>query len=102
MPTVLERIEERAEEIAALGPANEEAGKLTDDAAKILREVGIMRMLAPSTYGGYESHPVEWAEAVMRLGSLDGASGWLGGIVGVHPWEGAMYDPKVHAERRVA
>ena len=98
MATVLERIEERAEEIAGLGPANEAEGKLTDGAAKVLRDVGIMRMLAPKTYGGYESHPVEWAEAVMRLASLDGASGWLGGIVGVHPWEVAMSDPRVQEE----
>ncbi len=98
MSTVIERIEGRAEEIAALGPANEAEGQLTDGAAKILRDVGIMRMLAPKTYGGYESHPVEWAEAVMRLGSLDGATGWLGGIVGVHPWEIAMADPRVQEE----
>ncbi|HUR50487.1 MAG TPA: acyl-CoA dehydrogenase family protein [Mycobacteriales bacterium] len=98
MTTVLDRIEEHAERIAALGPANEAEGRLTDDAAKVLREVGIMRMLAPSTYGGFESHPVEWAEAVMRLASLDGASGWIGGIVGVHPWELAMADPRVQQE----
>jgi 3-hydroxy-9,10-secoandrosta-1,3,5(10)-triene-9,17-dione monooxygenase len=98
MSTVIERIEGRAEEIAAHGPANEAEGQLTDGAAKILRDVGIMRMLAPKTYGGYESHPVEWAEAVMRLASLDGATGWLGGIVGVHPWEIAMSDPRVQEE----
>ena len=99
MPTpVLAAIEERADEIAAFGPASEAEGKLTDGAVKVLRDVGIMRMLAPKTYGGFESHPVEWAEAVMRLGSLDGATGWLGGIVGVHPWEVAMADPKVQAE----
>ena len=96
--TVIAAIEERAEEIAAAGPANEAEGKLTDSAAKVLREVGIMKMLAPKTYGGFESHPVEWAEAVMRLGSLDGATGWLGGIVGVHPWEVAMADAKVQEE----
>lgn len=98
MPTVSDRIAEHAEELAALGPANEAAGQLTDDAVKVLRDVGIMKMLAPKAYGGYESHPVEWAEAVMQLGSLDGATGWLGGIVGVHPWEVAMADPKVQEE----
>jgi 3-hydroxy-9,10-secoandrosta-1,3,5(10)-triene-9,17-dione monooxygenase len=95
MSSVMERIEGHAEQIAELGPANEAEGRLSDAAAKILRDTGVMKMLAPKTYGGYESHPVEWAEAVMRLGSLDGASGWLGGIVGVHPWEIAMSDPKV-------
>jgi 3-hydroxy-9,10-secoandrosta-1,3,5(10)-triene-9,17-dione monooxygenase len=98
MSSVMERIEGHAEQIAELGPANEAEGRLSDAAAKILRDTGVMKMLAPKTYGGYESHPVEWAEAVMRLGSLDGASGWLGGIVGVHPWEIAMSDPKVQEE----
>jgi alkylation response protein AidB-like acyl-CoA dehydrogenase len=91
-------IEQRAEEIAAFGPANEAEGKLTDGAAKILRDVGVMRMLAPKEYGGYETHPVEWAEAVMRLASLDGSTGWLGGIVGIHPWEMAFADDRVRQE----
>ena len=95
---VLAAIEEHAEEIAALGPANEAAGQLTDEAVKILRDVEVMKMLAPAPWGGHEAHPVEWAEAVMRLASLDGATGWLGGIVGVHPWEMAFADPKVQEE----
>jgi alkylation response protein AidB-like acyl-CoA dehydrogenase len=96
--SVIAAIEERAEEIASYGEANEAAGKLTDGAAKILRDVGIMRMLAPKEYGGYETHPVEWAEAVMRTASYDGSTGWLGGIVGIHPWEMAFADPKVREE----
>jgi alkylation response protein AidB-like acyl-CoA dehydrogenase len=96
--TVIAAVEERAEEIASYGEANEAAGKLTDEAAKILRDVGVMRMLAPKEYGGLETHPVEWAEAVMRLASLDGSTGWLGGIVGIHPWEMVFTDPKVREE----
>ncbi len=95
---VLSAIEEHAEEIAALGPENEKLGKLTDRSAEILREVGVMKMLAPAAHGGYESHPAEFAEAVMRLASLDGSTGWVAGIVGVHPWEMAMADPKVQEE----
>ncbi|MGB8649810.1 MAG: acyl-CoA dehydrogenase family protein, partial [Mycobacteriales bacterium] len=91
-------MEEHAEQLAALGPTNEAEGKLSDGAVKILRDVGIMRMLAPKTYGGYESHPAEWAEAVMKLGSLDGSTGWLGGIVGIHPWEVALADARVQEE----
>lgn len=95
---VLEQIEKHAEEIAALGVENEKAGKLTDRAAGILREAGVMRMLQPAAFGGDEEHPRLWAEATMRLGQLDGATGWLSGIVGVHPWEMAFLDPKAQAE----
>jgi alkylation response protein AidB-like acyl-CoA dehydrogenase len=95
---VLTAIEEQAEEIAAQGPANEELGKLSDTSAKALREAGVIRMLQPARYGGAEAHPVDFAEAVMRTASLDGSTGWVAGIVGIHPWEMAMADPRVQEE----
>ena len=94
----LAAIEERAEEIAELGPVNEALGKLTDQAAKVLRDVGAIKMLQPAEYGGAEAHPREFAEATMRIASLDGATGWVTGIVGVHPWEMALCDSRVQEE----
>lgn len=91
-------IEERAEEIAALGPENEKLGRLTDAAAKILRDTGAIRMLQPAEHGGAEAHPRDFAETVMRIASLDGSTGWVTGIVGVHPWEMALCDERVQAE----
>ncbi|GAA4121709.1 acyl-CoA dehydrogenase family protein [Nocardioides fonticola] len=95
---VFAKIAERAEEIAALGPVNEALGRLDDQAAKILRDVGVIKMLQPAAYGGYESHPREWAEATMAVAAQDGATGWICGIVGVHPWEMAFADPRVQEE----
>ncbi|MFD7430410.1 acyl-CoA dehydrogenase family protein [Streptomyces sp. NPDC059818] len=95
---VLDAVEARADEIRALGPANEALGRLDDQAAKILREVGAIRMLQPKAHGGLELHPREFAETVMRIASLDGATGWVAGVVGVHPWEMAMADPRVQEE----
>ncbi|OAP25320.1 MULTISPECIES: hypothetical protein [Amycolatopsis] len=34
----------------------------------------------------------------MRLASLDGSTGWVAGIVGVHPWEMALCDRRVQEE----
>ncbi|WP_231123664.1 acyl-CoA dehydrogenase family protein [Nocardioides sambongensis] len=34
----------------------------------------------------------------MRIASLDGSTGWVAGIVGVHPWELAMADERVQEE----
>lgn len=95
---VLDAITERAEEIRALGPANESLGRLDDQAAKVLRETGAIRMLQPKTYGGLELHPREFAETIMRIAACDGATGWVAGVVGVHPWEMAMADPRVQEE----
>lgn len=96
--TVLDAVLEHAEEISSLGPANEAAGKLEDSAVKLLRDAGVIRMLQPATHGGLEVHPREWAETVMKIAGLDGATGWIAGIVGVHPWEMAMADTRVQEE----
>lgn len=95
---VLDAIVERAEEIRALGPANESLGRLDDQAAKVLRDTGAIRMLQPKTYGGLELHPRQFAETVMRIAACDGSTGWVAGVVGVHPWEMAMADPRVQQE----
>jgi len=98
MTDVMAAIEERAERIASHAEENEHLGRLHDDAAAALRETGIMRLLAPKAFGGHEAHPREFAEAVMKLASTDGSTGWVAGIVGVHPWELAMASPQAQEE----
>ncbi len=95
---VLTAIEEHAEELAALGPENEALGKLSDRSAAILRDTGVIKMLQPAEFGGTEAHPRDFAETVMKIASYDGSTGWVAGIVGVHPWEMAMADRKVQEE----
>ena len=95
---VLDAVLTHADEIRALGPANEAAGTLEDSAVKLLKDAGVIRMLQPAAHGGLELHPREWAETVMKIASLDGATGWVAGIVGVHPWEMAMADARVQEE----
>lgn len=95
---VLEAVQEQSEQIASLGPSNERLGRLDDQAAKIMRQTGVIRMLQPGTHGGMEAHPRAFAEAVMGLAAQDGSTGWVAGVVGVHPWELAMADPRVQDE----
>jgi 3-hydroxy-9,10-secoandrosta-1,3,5(10)-triene-9,17-dione monooxygenase len=95
---VFDRIQEQAEEIRGQGPVNEQLGKLSDTAAKALRDSGVIRMLQPATHGGFEMHPRDFAEVVMATAALDGSTGWIAGIVGIHPWEMAMADARVQEE----
>lgn len=95
---VLDAVVAAAEEISAQGAVNESLGMLSDAAAKLLRDAGAIRMLQPKAHGGLEYHPADFARTVMKIASLDGSTGWVAGIVGVHPWEMAMADPKVQQE----
>ncbi|MDR2280271.1 MAG: hydroxylase, partial [Gordonia sp. (in: high G+C Gram-positive bacteria)] len=98
MTRPIDNIEAIADQIRDQGPEAEELGRLPDETAKKLKASGVMKLLAPAQYGGLESHPREFAETVMKAASLDGATGWVCGIVGVHPWQMAFADPKVQEE----
>lgn len=98
MGQVLDRIEQYADEIRADGVEGDKLMRLTDANAKRLKEAGAIRMLQPKQYGGLEVHPREFAETAMAIGAMDGATGWVTGIVGVHPWEMVFFDPKAQDE----
>ncbi|TYQ10289.1 UNVERIFIED_ORG: alkylation response protein AidB-like acyl-CoA dehydrogenase [Gordonia westfalica J30] len=95
---VLDKIVESADELRAGAEESEKLGRLSDDVAKGLKRSGIIRLLQRKKYDGYEAHPREFAETVMKTASIYGSAGWVGGIVGVHPWQLAFADPKVQEE----
>ncbi|PND52698.1 acyl-CoA dehydrogenase family protein [Rhodococcus aetherivorans] len=98
MGQVLDNIIQYADEIRAEGTEGDKLMRLTDNNAKRLRDAGVIRMLQPKEHGGLEVHPREFAETAMAIGAMDGATGWVAGIVGVHPWELTFFDPKAQDE----
>ncbi len=92
MGQVLDSVSEFADEIRADGAEGDTLMRLTDRSAKRLRDAGVIRLLQPKEFGGLEAHPREFAETAMAIGAMDGATGWVSGIVGVHPWEMAFFD----------
>src|SRR6201991_5317364 len=95
---VIDNIRDIADQLRDQGEEAERIGRLPDDTAKLLKAAGPIKLLQPKQYGGFEAHPREFAETVMAVASLDGAAGWICGVVGVHPWQLAFADPKVREE----
>lgn len=98
MHEVVENIHKASETLRTEAPLSDQLGRLTDLTVQTLRESGIVRMLQPVEYGGYEAHPSEFLEAAMDTAAAAPSAGWVGGVVGVHPWEIAMMDPKLQEE----
>lgn len=95
---VLERIEaESAYFVEHQGDADE-LGRLPDETAKRLKETGLVRMLQPKDFGGYEADPRDFLSAVMDVGNWCPSTGWVAGVVGVHPWELAFNDERLQEE----
>jgi alkylation response protein AidB-like acyl-CoA dehydrogenase len=95
---VVLRVRALSSRLAAAAEETERIGKLADESVKVVREAGVMRLLQPTEHGGYAAHPRDFAEAVMEVASTCGATGWVTGVGGVHPWEIALMDPRLGQE----
>lgn len=91
-------IHDAAELLRAEHRAGDEAGRLTDAAAHVLRSSGGMRLLQAKSHGGFEEDPRVFCEWVRAVAQYHPSAGWVAGVVGVHPWEIALADPRLQDE----
>ena len=72
--------------------------RLPDPAWNALMEAGLTRGLQPSRWGGVEAEPADYFLAVSEVARADGSAGWVTGIIGVHPWQLALFPPETQEE----
>jgi 3-hydroxy-9,10-secoandrosta-1,3,5(10)-triene-9,17-dione monooxygenase len=80
LPTLRERAEE-AERLRVVPEAS----------IKDLEGVGFFRLLQPKRFDGFEADPVDFYTAVREIASACGSTGWVSSVVGVHPWQVALF-----------
>ncbi|MFW0787029.1 3-hydroxy-9,10-secoandrosta-1,3,5(10)-triene-9,17-dione monooxygenase oxygenase subunit [Gordonia sp. CPCC 206044] len=100
-----EAAEEVLEKISALLPEIEQRAQQTEDLRRIPEETvsslegaGFFRLLQPEQWGGYQVDPVTFYEAVRRLATACGSTGWVGGIIGVHNWHLALFEQQAQED----
>jgi 3-hydroxy-9,10-secoandrosta-1,3,5(10)-triene-9,17-dione monooxygenase len=80
LPTIRERADE-AERLRVVPEAS----------IKELEEVGFFRLLQPRRFDGHEADPVDFYTAVRDIAGACGSTGWVSSVVGVHPWQVALF-----------
>ncbi|HET9731138.1 MAG TPA: flavin-dependent monooxygenase [Acidimicrobiales bacterium] len=95
---VLERVRELTPLIRERAAGAEQERRLPEESVKELKESGLMRLLQPKRYGGYEADPRVFYEALLAIAGACGSTGWVTGVVGVHPWQIALFPDRVQAE----
>jgi 3-hydroxy-9,10-secoandrosta-1,3,5(10)-triene-9,17-dione monooxygenase len=88
LPTIRERADDA-----------ERARVVPEASVKELEEAGFFRMLQPRQYDGLESDPVDFFTAVRDIAGACGSTGWIASVLGVHPWQVALFDEE--AQRAV-
>lgn len=95
---VLERIRELTPALRERAAAAEESRRLPDESVKELKETGIVRLLQPKRFGGYEADPRLFYDSLLTVAASCGSTGWVCGVVGVHPWQIALFPDEVQHE----
>ena len=88
-----------------LGPAlrdrcteTNELRRLPDTTWNELIRTGILRALHPMRWGGGEVDFREFYSAIGEVARAEGCAGWVAGVVGVHPWQIALYSKEAQEE----
>lgn len=98
MHETIARIHDAADLLRAEHVASDELGQLSDKAASIMRNSGGVRLLQALSHGGYEADPRIFLDWVRAVGRYNPSAGWVAGVVGVHPWEVALFDERLQDE----
>jgi 3-hydroxy-9,10-secoandrosta-1,3,5(10)-triene-9,17-dione monooxygenase len=81
-----------APELAALAAEGDELRRLPDTAWKLLLDGGFLRALQPARWGGGEVTLGEFVDGIIELSRANPSAGWVAGVIGVHPWQLALFD----------
>lgn len=72
-----------------------EAGnKVPEATIRDFQEAGFFKILQPQRWGGYEMDPEAFYDVQMKLAEGCMSSAWVLGVVAVHNWQLALFDPK--------
>ena len=98
MHLAVSHVADHAETLRAEAVPGDEQSVITKRTAEILAESGGMRLLLAEDLGGFEAHPNDFFEWTMTVGANQPSAGWIAGVVGVHPWQVSIMDPRVQQE----
>lgn len=84
--------------VTAGANAADEQGYVPDTTVDALRSAGLFRMLQPARFGGAEDDPVRFFRMVREVAACCASTGWLASVLGVHPWQLALFPERAQHE----
>ncbi len=84
--------------LAANSSEDEQLRRLTDRTWKLLLDGGFVRALQPARFGGGEVPLLEFVDAIFDISRVSPSAGWVAGVIGVHPWQLALFSDKAQRE----
>lgn len=98
MASLREEAARLAADLAEAAGEADQLRRLPDRTWKQLVETGFVRALQPSRWGGGEVHLTEFVDAIAEIARASASAGWVAGVIGVHPWQLALFPEEAQDE----
>ena len=96
--TLIERARGMVAALRERAEAAANAACLPAETIREMQEAGFFRVLQPKRYGGYEMDPGVFFEIQMTLAEGCMSTAWVYGVLGVHPFQLALFDPRAQED----
>lgn len=96
--SLIEEAKRLAPMLAANAAGDDELRRLSDPTWKLLMDGGFLRALQPARFGGGEVTLIDWVDAMIEIASASSSAGWVAGVIGVHPWQLALFPDQAQQE----
>ena len=73
-------------------------GYLSEEAWEQLNTIGVLRALQPARWGGGQVCAAEFLATITEIGRHSPAAGWVASVIGVHPWQLALFEERTQLE----
>jgi 3-hydroxy-9,10-secoandrosta-1,3,5(10)-triene-9,17-dione monooxygenase len=95
---LIEESRRLAPQLAMDATGDDALRRLSDRTWKSLLEGGFLRALQPARFGGGEVTLLEFIDATYELSRSSPSAGWVAGVIGVHPWQLALFSEEAQQE----
>ncbi len=95
---MLEEARRRAPDFERAAAADDALRRLGDGTWKDLLEGGFLRALQPRRFGGGETTLLEFVDTTIEISRASPSAGWVAGVIGVHPWQLALFPEAAQQE----
>ncbi len=96
--TLVERARAMIPALKARSEAATTARALPAETISEMQQAGFFRVLQPKRYGGYEHDPQVFFDIQTTLAEGCMSTAWVYGVIGVHPFQLGLFDPKAQAD----
>lgn len=96
--SLVEKAKKLQEGIAARREQTEKDRRVAYETVEEMQDAGLFQMLQSKNYGGLERPADEFFDVVAKISAACPSTGWVLGIVGVHPFDFSMMEPEFQEE----